>query len=326
MVAKKSIVLSGLHDDGKKAVLSLEFEDGTLSGKVRLYNFSSEPMGILSLGLTSQNGIVKAGLTREGNMVFSFGAQLSSMPEDFSCAIINFVGGEPSPILYGSCQAKRDLEETLSQVVQSLKNTNSMQEVEDVLDKNGVNFDDELQAQVQEDIDKCFTETEEKCECKDCQNCMYKKFFYEHMGSDLPNIQVEGRKKVLADEIGQEEGKKEEKTLNLSFYNDIKKQVEVLFSQNKPEEYLENIIPSSKWVKVDFDDGGDYYVFGLIYEDEVLKYVCYGVPGIYSPNPPKQLSGYPFWFPLDNDKREGFGYWLSYQDADTGESIKAIVE
>ena len=86
------------------------------------------------------------------------------------------------------------------------------------------------------------------------------------------------------------------------------------------------MIPNSKWVRVEFDGEGDYYILGLIYEGENIKYVCYGVPGIYQKTPPKQLSGYPVWFPLDNEKRESFGYWLTYQDAESGESIKAIVE
>ena len=41
---------------------------------------------------------------------------------------------------------------------------------------------------------------------------------------------------------------------------------------------MSQIIPSSKWVKVDWENNGKYYVIGLIYAYDVLKYVCYGVP------------------------------------------------
>ncbi len=324
-MTKKSMVLSSVKDDEKRAVLSLEFDNGNLTGRVRLYNFSSEPMGIMSLGLTGENGVIKAGLTKEGNMVFKFGTTVKSMPENFSCAIINFVGGQPSPILYGSSQGFGDLEKTLGEVVNSLKNTTSTKEVEEVLDDYGVDYEEQVKEEIEQEINKQFALQEEKsmdCENKDCQNCPYKKFFFEH--NELGNVSAKTMSPDEAKEVEKIEEIEEKE--DFSFYNDIKNQVETLFSQNKPEEFLEQAIPSSKWVKVDFDDGGDYYVFGLIYEDEVLKYVCYGVPAIYSPQAPKQLSGFPVWFPLDKEKRDGFGYWLSYQDANTGESIKAIVE
>lgn len=317
-MTKKSMVLSSVKEDEKKAVLSLEFDNGNLSGRVRLYNFPSEPMGIMSLGLTSENGVIKAGLTKESNMLFKFGTTVKNMPDNFSCAIINFVGGQPNPILYGSSQGLGDIEKTLGQVVSSLKNTTSVKEVEEVLDDYGVDYDEQVKEEIQQEIDKQFALHEDRdCEYKDCQNCPYKKFFFEHN-------ELGSAKTMSPEEIKKSE--KIEETEEGSFFDDIKNQVETLFSQNKPEEFLEQAIPSSKWVKVDFDDGGDYYVFGLIYEEEVLKYVCYGVPAIYSPQAPKQLSGFPVWFPLDKAKRDGFGYWLSYQDANTGESIKAIVE
>ena len=107
---------------------------------------------------------------------------------------------------------------------------------------------------------------------------------------------------------------------------EIKERVDDLFKNNSREEYLEEIIPNSKWVKVDFQEGGDYYILGLIYEDDEIEFVVYGVPGVYQKNPPKEIAGYPTWFPLDKTKPESFGYWLSYQDAKTGDSIKAMVE
>ena len=90
---------------------------------------------------------------------------------------------------------------------------------------------------------------------------------------------------------------------------------------------MQECIPSSKFVKVEYDCSGEYYILGLIYDENgEIKYLCYGVPGIYQKSPPSQLSEYPVWFPLDDEKKESFGYWLTYQDANSGESVKAIVE
>ena len=86
------------------------------------------------------------------------------------------------------------------------------------------------------------------------------------------------------------------------------------------------MIPASKWVKVEYEDDGDFYVFGLLYEGEKIKYVCYGVPAIYEDEPPQELTGYPIFLPLDKNNLKGFGYWLTYQDAETGEPVKAIIE
>ena len=105
----------------------------------------------------------------------------------------------------------------------------------------------------------------------------------------------------------------------------MKGQIDNLFANNPTEDYLQELIPNSKWVKVGLENEEDYYVLGLIYEKEKLMYISYGVPGVYQKVPPRELSGFPVWFPLDENKPQGFGYWLSYQDADSGESVKAVI-
>ncbi len=322
MLSKKSIVLTGKANSKQKAVLSMECDGQMLSGRVRLYNFSSEPCGIISLGLYDDGKVTKAGLTKTSSMLFSFATGLDKIPAKFSCALVNFVDGEPTPLLYGTSEGQSDQEEIFASVINSIKGTNSMKEVEEVLDEYGIDYDDEEKAEIDNTIEEEFAKLEKEdlakdndFECDKCKNCKYKKFYLSHSASI----------KSLSDneELEIKENEFEE---NVSFYSQIKDQVEKLFAENKTEDYLQELIPNSKWVKVELDDGNDYYVFGLIYENDKLKYVCYGVPGVFQKNPPRELSGYPVWFPLDSDRRDGFGYWLTYQDASTGESIKAIVE
>lgn len=303
---KKSIVMNGLKGN-EKAVLTLESEGSELGGRVRLYNFYDEPKGIISLGIFSQGKVIKAGLTKTSSMVYSFKAQSASLPAEFSCAIVNFIDGEPQPILYGVSEGSGSADEVFGAVISSLQDKPKVYEVEKVLDQGGIEYDDELKA----DIDMAI---EEEFEKHDCAHCRYRDYFYSHQASTLTEEKLE---EVV------EEPKSEEK---YSFFEEIRSQVDKLFDKNPAEEYLQELIPNSKWVKVEFDEGGDYYVFGLLYEDEVLKYICYGVPGIFQKTPPKQLSGYPVWFPLDKGRADGFGYWLTYQDAESGESIKAVVE
>lgn len=300
---RKSIVMSGLKGN-EKAVLTLESEGAELSGRVRLYNFNEQPKGIISLGIFSQGKVIKAGLTMSSSMVYTFKAQSAVLPPVFSCAIVNFVNGEPEPILYGTSEGAGSADEIFGAVISSLQGETKISAVEEVLDSAGIDYDNEVKADIEEAIESEF-------EKHDCAHCRYRDYFYSQQAS------------VTA---AQEEPTNEPEEVKETFFKQIKSQVDNLFAQNPTEEYLEELIPNSKWVKVEFDQGGDYYVFGLLYEEQTLKYICYGVPGVFQKTPPKQLSGYPVWFPLDKDRAEGFGYWLSYQDAESGDSIKAVVE
>lgn len=106
------------------------------------------------------------------------------------------------------------------------------------------------------------------------------------------------------------------------FFDLISDQLEDLFSKYPSESKLEQLIPNSKWVKVDYENNGNIYVLGLIYDDINLKYICYGIPGEFSTNPPKDLESYSQWLPLDANNVNLGGYWVMYQNALTGENIK----
>ena len=300
MVSKKSIVLSGVEDSSQRAVLTIECDGQNASGRVRLYNFGNEPEGILTLGIYSQGNVVKAGLTNSSGMLYTFGCQMQSIPQDFSCAIINFLQGKPSPILYGVSDGKASKEDVFANIFGDLASAKSMSQVEDVLDEYGVDYEVDIKQEIENEIEECVKVQN----CKECENCVYKKYYFASVDQE------------------QEESYKEKSN---KFYNEIKGQIDKLFANNPSEEYLQRLLPNSKWVKVNVEDKGDYYVLGLIYEKGQLKYICYGVPGVYQKNAPRQLSGFPVWLPLDESHPEGFGYWLTYQDADSGESIKATI-
>ncbi len=303
MINKKSIVLNGVEDKSQRAVLTIECDGEIANGRLRLYNFGVEPRGIISLGINDGKKVVKAGLTHSSGMLFTFMSELKQIPEKFSCAVVNFVGGEPRPILYGCSEGYQDREKVFEQVIDSLSLAKNSKQVEEVLDRYDVDYDDKEKQEIEEEIDKEMAK-DEKCQ-KDCDNCEYKKFYMEHT-----------RKMDVKNDAPVKEQR---------FYDEMKEQIDSLFASNPNEDYLMQLLPNSKWVKVNIDDNGDYYVLGLIYEDDNLKYICYGVPGVFQKFPPRELSGYPIWFPLDEDKPEGFGYWLSYQDSNTGESVKAVV-
>lgn len=128
-----------------------------------------------------------------------------------------------------------------------------------------------------------------------------------------------------SDELNKEDYNKSEYNTNNQeiFFNRVQNQVFDLLSKNEPDQLLEDIIPGGKFCKVKLEDS--YYVFGVIYQDEVARYLCYGIPSNGNLNPPKELEGFCQWLPIDVNNEMGSGYWISYQDAFSGENIKVEV-
>ena len=287
---KKTLVLSSVDGGNEKAVISFEKENGDTQGQVRLYNFHDEPNGILSLGLKEGERVVKIGLTRVGSFKYTFATQTPLELGEFSCAVVNIYKGEAKPLLHGCTQNCKLSDEFLAQAVLEMQDVKGYEECKDVLDKNHIELED--QEKIDSEIDSQLSACGDKC-----TTCKYRYAFF-------------------SDENG-EENKSE------SFYDSISEDIGSLFSTHSEEEFLSQIIPYSKWVKVENEDGDNYYVLGLIYENDKVKYICYGVPGLYTDAPPKELRGYAEWLPLDSTKENEYGYWITYQDADTGENVKA---
>jgi len=103
------------------------------------------------------------------------------------------------------------------------------------------------------------------------------------------------------------------------FYELIHEQIDELFKRFPRDDDLQRLIPNSKWVKVDYESNGKDYVFGLIFDNEKVNYICYGVPGSLEALPSEEIRKYSQWMSIDSERNTG--YWLMYQNADTGESI-----
>ena len=122
------------------------------------------------------------------------------------------------------------------------------------------------------------------------------------------------------EDIIDSELKNEYKTTH-NFYNMIKEQLDELFDRYPPEENLNRLVDNSYWVKINADYDNKYYVVGIIKKEQDIKYICYGVPGNYNIEPPIEMKDYSQWLPTDIKDPYTNGYWVMYQDADTGENI-----
>ncbi len=104
------------------------------------------------------------------------------------------------------------------------------------------------------------------------------------------------------------------------FFGRMKDEIEKVLSSYPSERALEETVEDSRWVRINY--GGDkFYVFGVIYGGGKPRDICYGVPSTDSRRPPESLSNLASYIPSSPENAEG-GYWVMYQDAATGASVK----
>lgn len=108
------------------------------------------------------------------------------------------------------------------------------------------------------------------------------------------------------------------------FYEKMKGEIEGILSAYPPEEALCRTVENSRWVRISYGDD-TYYVFGVIYADAVPQYICYGVPAKSADRPPESMAGLAGYVPSSPQGNCG-GYWVMYQDANTGASLKLDFE
>ena len=147
----------------------------------------------------------------------------------------------------------------------------------------------------------------------------YERFNAEN-GADARGEQVKTKKEEAFafrpyDETDTDTGKKER------YFSKISAELEATFKKHPHERVLENIFRGSRWVKINYTESR-YYVVGIIYENSKEKYVCYGVPDKFSEYAPKELEGYCSFIPLSVFDLSGNGYWMMFQDAETGACLK----
>ena len=105
------------------------------------------------------------------------------------------------------------------------------------------------------------------------------------------------------------------------YYDTVKEELRELFEKYPAEENLQRAVENSKWVKIEFAPQ-KYYTVGLMYEQGKPRYICYGVPAENKEEPPKALKGFCSYLPLSLFDLRGKGYWMMYQDADTGRCVE----
>lgn len=108
------------------------------------------------------------------------------------------------------------------------------------------------------------------------------------------------------------------------FYERMKNEIEGILNAYPKEHSLESMVENSKWVKISYGDD-KFYVFGVIYSGGKPQYICYGVPTRDNLRPPESMQGLASFIPSSLDGGSE-GFWVMYQDAGTGASLKIDFE
>lgn len=104
-----------------------------------------------------------------------------------------------------------------------------------------------------------------------------------------------------------------------NFYQSIKPQLDEMFVCYPEDDEPADLIPNSKWIRVNTKNS--FYVVGLVYDLDEVRYVCYGVSGTYKVKPPAEIADIVSWIPADLSQKFGDGFWMIFQDAATGKTV-----
>lgn len=300
-----------------------------VSGMVRAEEYRNETQANLSLinfAGVSDGEFYAAFFFADGNKFFlplgatpySRGAEFPARCRSGMACLIAFAKERAVPVLFGAAQTGYTVDDLLEYIDEKLVKSAAAAKKEP----------EETQKEPPQVYDDLAVATEN---------------YYLSEDADMGELAIKGEEDeqnvsepaFAADAGGEEESFGEEETPTLrddetnaafgkscesGYYLKVKDELDRIFSENPEEDCLKSTVPESRWVKIDY--GGGYYLVGLVEEKGKPKYICYGVPATYAPAPPKELAGHCTFIPLSIFEMKGDGFWMLFQDAETGECLR----
>ena len=293
MQLKKVIFLKSLSGNTNTAILTLNKVNNGLDITLDLYNISPQN---LALGLNINNNIYKFPINSKKNQ---FKLQnVNNLDNNISCAVVDISNiSSPKAVLSGTYNVNQ-------QVVDCFANNNQKQE--EVLYNRAKLYEYEDDA-VNEQIDSIINMKD--CD-KNCSNCKYRQAFYEHQDKVNSLSKEEKNSKMLSNTTD---------NLQENFYNEIASQLDEILKNNPKENNLIAMIPNSQWAKINYFNKEGYYCIGIIKDNKEVKYIGYAMPSKIGLPPPEDINEYAQFLPIGDGEN---GYYVVYQDAQNGDSIK----
>lgn len=323
---------SGFAADGKKvsALLTAESYAGRLTLNLSLIGFAPLSEGRYRAAVVDEHGTAEMFDVPSHTGCCVKKESALSLEEGFAC-IVCFAGGRISPVAFGKCGDKIYDVKKLCAAFEEKENPKGAQSESAAAKKAespAEGYDDEIVAS---------------------EN------YYEYPDADVKNLKIredthadteiaadenarnagtdphEGTETAVRADAGKDEdaqslfriasAERLKEDESACYYERVKKDLDALFEKYPPEETLCRCIPLSKWVKIDFSRG-KYYTVGVIFDNKKPRYICYGVPAEKRGEPPEALKGWCSYLPASVFDVDGKGYWMMYQDAETGGCVK----
>ena len=293
MQLKKVIFLKSLSGNTNTAILTLNKVNNGLDITLDLYNISPQN---LALGLNINNNIYKFPINSKKNQ---FKLQnVNNLDSNISCAVVDISNiSSPKAVLSGTYNVNQ-------QVVDSFANNNQKQEEVPYNRAKLYEYEDDA---VNEQIDSIINMKD--CD-KNCSNCKYRQAFYEHQDKVNSLSKEEKNSKMFSNTTDNSQE---------NFYNEIASQLDEILKNNPKENNLIAMIPNSKWAKINYFNKEGYYCIGIIKDNKEVKYIGYAMPSKIGLPPPEDINEYAQFLPIGDGEN---GYYVVYQDAQNGDSIK----
>ena len=293
MQLKKVIFLKSLSGNTNTAILTLNKANSGLDITLDLYNISPQN---LALGLNINNNVYKFPINSKKNQ---FKLQnVNNLDSNISCAVVDISNiSSPKAVLSGTYNVNQ-------QVVDSFANNNQKQEEVPYNRAKLYEYEDDA---VNEQIDSIINMKD--CE-KNCSNCKYRQAFYEHQDKVNSLSKEEKNSKMFSNTTDNSQD---------NFYNEIASQLDEILKNNPKENNLIAMIPNSQWAKINYFNKEGYYCIGIIKDNKEVKYIGYAMPSKISLPPPEDINEYAQFLPIGDGEN---GYYVVYQDAQNGDSIK----
>ncbi len=325
MYIKKLCILkqiaSGFAADGKKvsALLTAEKSGNRITLSLALIGFAPLASGRYRFLVCDRHGSAESFDTPPAGCTVKKNSSLDLA--DGFCCLVCFVGGNVSPVAFGKCGDTTYDVKKLCALLDAQENPPKQPEItqndppppakqaqpKNSADQPDTPYDDELVAtenyyEFAENGDWNHAEKERKTS-------------ETRTGGESPGKDEDAQS--LFRFTGRQSDTSHERTC---YYDTVKNQLDALMEKYPPEEDLAASIPFSRWAKISFS-GEKYYVVGVIRDDAKPKYICYGVPAKNHGDPPDALKGYCSFMPLSVFDLSGKGYWMMFQDAETGQCV-----
>lgn len=99
---------------------------------------------------------------------------------------------------------------------------------------------------------------------------------------------------------------------SLTYYYEVRERLVKAFAEGEKDERLLAVFPRSEWVR----RGGA--LLGVVYEEGIPRWLCVAAAAAEGDPPPEAMGGHAVFVPQTHfSQKEGF--WVVFQDADTGE-------